>query len=425
VSRNEENTVAINQFDLLELVRKVDDDQADIDFLREGIRMLAQALMDADVTAQIGAGHGERNPHGRSTHRNGYRDRRWDTRAGSVELRIPKLREGTYYPHWLLEPRRRAEKALASVVMQAYVEGVSTRRVDDLARAMGVEGISSSQVSRICKDLDETVEAWRTRPLDAGPYPFVWIDALCLKVREGGRIVNTSALIATAVNADGRREIVGLQLGSAETGAGWTAFLRDLVARGLSGVQLVTSDAHGGLKDAIAAVLDGAQWQRCRTHFTANLLDRIPRHDQQMVGSLVRTIFAQQRPSDAWDQLDRVIDKLAETYPDAAAMLRDAAPDVLAYTAYPKDTWRRTWSNNPQERLNREIRRRTDVVGIFPDRASVIRLVGAVLAEQHDEWQIGRRYMNQSTIREALITVIDTPAGTDKENLAELQTVTA
>jgi putative transposase len=228
--------VAINQFDLLELVRKVDDDQADIDFLREGIRVLAQALMDADVTAQIGAAHSERNPDGRATHRNGYRDRRWDTRAGSVELRIPKLREGTYYPHWLLERRRRAEKALASVVMQAYVEGVSTRRVDDpLARAMGVEGISSSQVSRICKDLDEKVEAWRTRPLDAGPYPFVWIDALCLKVREGGRICNTSALVATAVNADGHREIVGLQLGSSETGAGWTAFLRDLVARGLSG----------------------------------------------------------------------------------------------------------------------------------------------------------------------------------------------
>jgi putative transposase len=416
--------VVIDSMNLLDLVRKADSADADMDFLKEGIRVLAQALMEADVTARIGAARGERNPEGRTTQRNGYRERRWDTRAGTVELAIPRLRQGSYFPDWLLEPRRRAEKALASVVMQAYVEGVSTRRVDDVARAMGVEGISKSQVSRICGELDEVVASWRSRPLDAGPYPFVWIDALVLKVREGGRIVNTSALIATAVNGEGRREIVGLQLGSAETGASWTAFLRDLVARGLSGVRLVTSDAHGGLKDAIAAVLDGAQWQWCRTHFTANLLDRIPRHDQPMVGTLMRTIFAQQRPGDAWDQLRRVVDQLSEIYPDAAVMLEDAAPDILAYTAYPKDTWRRVWSNNPQERLNREVRRRTDVVGIFPNRDAVIRLVGAVLAEQH-EWQIGRRYMNQSTIREALITIIDTHAVTDQHDLKELQTATA
>jgi putative transposase len=417
--------VVIDSMNLLDLVRKADSADADMDFLKEGIRVLAQALMEADVTARIGAARGERNPEGRTTQRNGYRERRWDTRAGTVELAIPRLRQGSYFPDWLLEPRRRAEKALASVVMQAYVEGVSTRRVDDVARAMGVEGISKSQVSRICGELDEVVASWRSRPLDAGPYPFMWIDALVLKVREGGRIVNTSALIATAVNGEGRREIVGLQLGSAETGASWTAFLRDLVARGLSGVRLVTSDAHGGLKDAIAAVLDGAQWQRCRTHFTANLLDRIPRHDQPMVGTMVRTIFAQQRPGDAWDQLRRVVDQLSEIYPDAAVMLEDAAPDILAYTAYPKDTWKRIWSNNPQERLNREVRRRTDVVGIFPNRDAVIRLVGAVLAEQHDEWQIGRRYMNQSTIREALITIIDTHADTDQHDLKELQTATA
>ena len=421
--------MVIDSMNLLDLVRKADSAEADMDFLREGIRVLAQALMEADVTDRIGAARGERNPEGRATQRNGYRGRRWDTRAGTVELAIPKLRQGSYFPDWLLEPRRRAEKALASVVMQAYVEGVSTRRVDDVAKAMGVEGISSSQVSRICAELDETVAQWRTRPLDAGPYPFMWVDALQLKVREGGRIVNTSALVATAVNAEGHREIVGLQLGSAETGASWTAFLRDLVARGLSGVQLVTSDAHGGLKDAIAAVLEGAQWQRCRTHFTGNLLDRIPRHDQPMVGTLVRTIFAQQRPGDAWDQLHRVVDQLAELYPDAATMLADAAPDVLAYTAYPKDTWRRVWSNNPQERLNREIRRRTDVVGIFPNRDAVIRLVGAVLAEQHDEWQVSRRYMNQSTIREALITIIDTHAHDDdkddEQTQPELQKVTA
>lgn len=414
-----------NTMDLMELIRKAEHGPADTDFLREAVATLAQALMEVDVTAQIGAAHGERAPDARTTQRNGYRPRRWDTRVGTVELAIPKLRQGSYFPEWLLEPRRRAEKALASVVMQAYVEGVSTRRVDDVAKAMGIEGISSSQVSRICKQLDEVVEAWRSRPLDAGPYPFVWVDALAIKVREGGRIVNTSVLIATAVNADGHREIVGLAAGSAETGSSWTKFLRDLVARGLHGVKLVTSDAHGGLKDAIASVLDGAQWQRCRTHFTSNLLDRIPRHDQQMVGSLVRTIFAQQRPSDAWDQLGRVIDKLEQTYPDAASMLAEAAPDVLAYTAYPKDTWRRVWSNNPQERLNREVRRRTDVVGIFPDRASLIRLVGAVLAEQHDEWQVGRRYMNQSTIREALITVIDVDTSATDEEATQLQRVSA
>lgn len=393
---------------MLDLIRKSRSDEADLDFLREGIRVLAQALMEADVTAQIGAALGEHNPEGRATHRNGYRERRWDTRAGTVDLAIPKLRQGSYFPDFLLEPRRRAEKALASVVMQAYVEGVSTRRVDDVAKAMGVEGISKSQVSRMCSELDEIVEAWRTRPLDAGPYPFLWIDALVLKVREGGRVVSTSALVATAVNASGHREIVGLQLGSAETGSSWTAFLRDLVARGLHGVQLVTSDAHGGLKDAIAAVLDGATWQRCRTHFTSNLLDRIPAHDQAMVGSLVRSMFNHQlRPQDVWAQHARVVEQLEGVYPAAAAMLADAAHDILAFTAFPNGAWRKLWSNNPQERLNREIRRRTDVVGIFPNRDAVIRLVGAVLAEQHDEWAIGRRYLNESIIREALITAVD------------------
>ena len=356
--------------DLLELLRKRGMD-GDVDLLREALRVLVDGIMDAEVSAQIGAEHGERSPE-RVTYRNGYRNRTWDTRVGTMELHIPKLREGSYFPS-LLEPRRRSEKALLAVIQQAYVEGVSTRRVDDLIKALGCDGISSSQVSRICEQLDEVVESFLGRPLDGGPYPYVWLDGLTQKVREGGRIVNVCVVVATGVNAEGQREILGMDVGASEDGAFWLAFLRSLTARGLSGVELVTSDAHQGLKNAIAAVFTGASWQRCRTHFMANLLTRVPKRAQPGVATMVRTIYQQLSPAEVHGQLDRVVEQLREPFAQVAELLADAAPDILAFTAFPVAHWQKLWSNNPQERLNREIRRRTDVVGIFPNRLSARR----------------------------------------------------
>jgi putative transposase len=362
------------------------------DLLREMIKGFAQRMMDAEVEGLCGAAYGEVSPE-RVNSRNGYRRREWDTRAGTVELAIPKLRQGTYYPEWLLERRRRAERALATVVATSYLLGVSTRRVEKLAGSLGVTKLSKSQVSVMAAELDEMVASFRSRPLDAGPYTFVWIDALTQKVREGGRTVNVHALIATGVNADGKREILGLDVATAEDGAGWLAFLRGLAARGLSGVQLVTSDCHHGLRDAIAAVLPGAAWQRCRAHYARNLATKVPKSAQPWVATLVRTIFEQPGAASVRAQHAQVVTALEAKFPKAAAHLDDARDDILAFTAFPREIWRQVWSNNPQERLNKEIRRRTDVVGIFPGRDAIIRLVGAVLAEQNDEWTEARRYM--------------------------------
>ena len=371
---------------------------ADPDLLRGLVEQTVNALLSADADAVCGADWGERSAE-RSNRRNGYRERRWDTRAGTIDLRIPKLREGSYFPDWLLERRRRPEKALISVVADLYLAGVSTRRVEKAVQQLGVESISKSQVSRLCGELDELVEAFRTRPLDGSPYPFVMFDALVVKVREAGRIVNVCVVHATGVNHEGYRESLGLDIVTQEDGAAWLAFLRGLVARGLSGVQLVTSDAHPGLVDAIRSTMTGAAWQRCRTHFMRNLLTRVPKAMHRPVATLVRTIFDQADPDTVHEQYQRCLSQLEERFPAAATLLEEAGPDLLAFTAHSPSVWRQIWSNNPIERLNKEIRRRTDVVSIFPTRDSVIRLVGAVLAEQHEEWIASeRRYLSLDTL---------------------------
>jgi transposase-like protein len=376
-------------------------EQASPDLVRAMVRDFAEALMGAEAEALCGAGYGERTPE-RVNIRNGYREREWDTRVGTIELAIPKLRQGSYFPDWLLQPRRRAEQAFVSVIADAYLAGVSTRRVEKLVQQLGVERMSKSQVSRLAKSLDAIVEDFRTRPLEGAPYPYLVLDALEVKCREGGRTVNVCVVHAVAVNKDGFRESLGLDVVTSEDGAAWLAFLRSLVARGLAGVKLVTSDAHPGLVDAIAATLPGASWQRCRTHFMRNLLTRVPKSAQSFVATMVRTIFAQPDADSVREQHARIVAQLESRFPEAAALLDEAGPEVLAFTAQPKEHWRQLWSNNSLERLNREIRRRTDVVGIFPDRPSIVRLVGALLAEQHDEWAVCRRYMSVESIAKAL-----------------------
>jgi transposase-like protein len=394
--------------DVLEVMRKRLDG-ADPEMLRDMVQVVAESLMSAEADSLCGAQYGERSAE-RSNWRNGYRQRRWDTRVGSVELSIPKLRRGSYFPAWLLEPRRRGERALVAVVAECYVQGVSTRKVDDLVRTLGIEGISKSQVSELCKSLDAMVEAFRSRPLDSEAYPYVWLDALAVKCREGGRVVNVAVVVATATNAQGHREVLGVDVLTTEDGAGWTTFLRGLVARGLKGVQLVSADAHQGLREAVAAVLPGATWQRCRTHFMRNLLVRVPKSAQGAVATMVRSIFEQPSSDEVWAQHGRVLEQLRPRFEQAAELVEDAAPNLLAFTAFPKDHWRRIWSNNPQERLNKELRRRTDVVGIFPGRRSIVRLLGAVLVEQHDEWQVARRYLTIGSLEKLKTTIAELPA---------------
>ena len=380
--------------------------EAHPDLLRGLLQSVVETLMSADADGLCGAEYGERSPE-RVNSRNGYRMRDWDTRAGSIELAIPRLRQGTYYPDWLLEPRRRAERAMVQVVAQAYVAGVSTRRLEGVVQAMGIQGISKSQVSEMAKELDEMVEAFRFRPLDAQPYTYVWIDALMQRCREGGRVVNVATAIATGVNSDGHREILGVNVFTAEDRASWTIFLRSLVSRGLSGVKMVISDDHQGLKQAIAGVLPGATWQRCRTHFLRNLLTRVPKSAQTMVATLVRSIFEQPDAATVLAQHARVVEQLQERFGDAARLLEEARDEVLAFATFPHEHWRQIWSNNPQERLNKEVRRRTDVVGIFPNRDAIIRLVGAVLAEYNDEWMVTRRYMSAEALKSAQTLIFD------------------
>ncbi len=364
------------------------------DFLRESLRWVVQQLMEVEVSELIGAERGERAPEERLTQRNGYRPRRWDTRAGELELAIPKLRRGSYFPSFL-EPRRRSEQALVAVVQEAYVAGVSTRKVDQLVESLGLR-ISKSEVSRICQGLDEQVEAFRSRPLE-GRYPYLWLDAKVEKVRDGGRVVRKCLVLAYAVHESGYREVIGLDVGEAETEAFWRSFLRSLVERGLAGVQLVVSDAHAGLKKAIGQVL-GCPWQRCTVHFLRETLGHARREQQPMLAALLRPIFNADSGEAARELVGGALERLREPLPKVAALLEEAEEDLLAFYAFPSDHWRKLRSTNPLERFNREIGRRTDVVGIFPNDRALIRLAASVVIEQNDEWLVGRRYLSEHSM---------------------------
>jgi len=368
---------------------------SDADLLREMIGFTAQRLMELEVEGKTGAAYGEKSAE-RLVQRNGYRDRLWETRAGTVELHIPKLRKGSYFPAFL-EPRRLAEKALAAVVQEAYVQGVSTRSVDDLVKAMGMTGISKSQVSRLCEEIDDRVKAFLSRPIE-GDWPYLWIDATYVKVRESGRIVSVAVIVAVGVNSDGRREVLGMAIGPSEAETFWTAFLRQLARRGLRGVKLVISDGHEGIKAAVSKVLR-ATWQRCRVHFMRNVLAHAGRQGRRVVAAFIGTAFVQEDAEAASKQWRQVADQLRPKVPKLAAFMDDAEADVLAFMSFPKDHRPKIHSINPLERLNGEIKRRTDVVGIFPNEDAITRLIGALLLEQNDEWAVQRgRYMSLETI---------------------------
>jgi transposase-like protein len=383
------------------------------DLMRHLLGTVINALLSVDADAVCGAEYGVASPD-RVNSRNGYRHRELDTRVGTIEVAIPKLRQGSYFPDWLLERRKRAEAALISVVATCYLLGVSTRRMDKLVQSLGITSLSKSQVSRMAADLDAQVAAFRTRPLgDAGPFSFVAADALTMKVRENGRVINAVVLVATGVNADGHREVLGVKVVTSETREAWNIFFADLIARGLSGVKLVTSDAHAGLVEAIAANLPGTAWQRCRTHYAANLMSVCPKSAWPGVKAMLHSVYDQPDAQAVHAQYDKMLDTLANSLPAVHEHLDAARADVLAFTAFPKEIWRQIWSNNPNERLNKEIRRRTDVVGIFPDRDAVIRLVGAVLAEQHDEWAEGRRYLSLDVLARARVRPANQAPTTD------------
>lgn len=385
---------------LADLIQK----SGDGDFLRSVAEAVLQMLMEADVEGMIGAGRHERSPE-RVTWRNGYRERTLDTRLGSLQLRIPKLRQGSYFPPFL-EARKTSEKALVAVIQEAWIGGVSTRKVDDLVQAMGLTGISKSQVSKLCKEIDDRVNAFLDRPLE-GEWPYLWLDATYLRQREGGRVVSVAAIIAVAVNTEGKREIVGLHIGPSEAETFWSGFLKSLVRRGLRGVKLVVSDAHEGLKQAIAKVM-GATWQRCRVHWVRNALAHVPKGQHTVVAAAIRQAFLQPDRESASQTWRHVADQLRARWPKLGALMDESETDVLAYMTFPAPHRTKLHSVNPLERLNKEVKRRSDVVGIFPNEGSILRLIGAVLLEQNDEWQLQARYMQVEAMTE--FTLSDPPA---------------